>query len=88
MSIKIIKALFAIGMIIGGIHHFISPNLYLYLLPNYIPLKMEFIYLIGLLIIALGIILFREKIYKLYSFGYFSFNIHTISSSYSKYYIN
>lgn len=67
-----IKILFAIFIIAGGVHHFINPNFYFPFVPIFIPLKMELIYVAGVLIIAMGIFLFYEKYSTIAALGTFT----------------
>lgn len=53
--------IFAIFFIIAGINHFIMPNFYLPLIPNYFPLPKVLNILAGVVEIVLGVGLFSQK---------------------------
>ncbi len=66
-----VRILFAIFMIMGGVQHFLKPDFYLPFVPDFLPLKMEMIYLSGLMEIALGALLLIKKYAKIASMGIF-----------------
>ena len=66
-----VRILFAIFMIMGGVQHFLKPDFYLPFVPDFLPLKMEVIYLSGLLEIALGALLLLKKYARLAAMGIF-----------------
>ncbi len=66
-----VRILFAIFMIMGGVQHFLKPDFYLPFVPDFLPFKMEVIYLSGLLEIALGALLLLKKYARLAAMGIF-----------------
>ncbi len=66
-----VKILFAIFMIMGGVQHFLKPDFYLPFVPDFLPLKIEVIYLSGLIEIALGIFLLVKKYTRMAALGIF-----------------
>jgi len=74
-----------------GIRHFIDPNFFLAIMPNYLSFHLEFVYLSGLAEIILGLMLFFKKTRKLAAFGLiillmlvFPANIHLVQSELSQ----
>lgn len=63
------KLLFALLFILGGVNHFIDPNFYLKMMPEYIPMHLEMIYISGVFEILLGIGLLIPKYSRLAAFG-------------------
>ena len=51
------KYLLALFMVGAGVLHFINPDFYLKLMPPYLPLHLELVYLSGFCEIALGLLL-------------------------------
>lgn len=47
--------LMAIFYVVGGVMHFVDPQFYLPMMPPYLPLHLELVYLSGMAEIALGI---------------------------------
>ena len=66
-----VRILFAIFMIMGGVQHFLKPDFYLPFVPDFLPFKMEVIYLSGLLEIALGALLLLKKYARIAAMGIF-----------------
>ncbi len=66
-----VRILFAIFMIMGGVQHFLKPDFYLPFVPDFLPFKMEVIYMSGLLEIALGALLLLKKYARLAAMGIF-----------------
>ena len=66
-----VRILFAIFMIMGGVQHFLKPDFYLPFVPEFLPFKMEVIYMSGLLEIALGALLLLKKYARLAAMGIF-----------------
>ncbi|MCX6118951.1 MAG: DoxX family protein [Proteobacteria bacterium] len=63
------KLLFALLFILGGVNHFIDPNFYLKMMPEYIPMHLEMIYISGVFEILLGLGLLIPKYSRLAAFG-------------------
>lgn len=53
----------------AGINHFINPNFYLRMMPPYLPLHLELVYLSGLIEIALGIAIAIPRVRRLAAWG-------------------
>lgn len=51
---KFILAIFMVG---AGVMHFVNPDFYLKIMPPYLPLHLELVYMSGVVEIALGILL-------------------------------
>ena len=74
-----------------GIRHFIDPNFFLAIMPNYLSFHLEFVYLSGTAEIILGLMLLFKKTRKLAGFGLiillilvFPANIHLVQSDLSQ----
>jgi len=74
-----------------GIRHFIDPNFFLAIMPNYFSFHLEFVYLSGIAEIILGLMLLFKKTRKLAGFGLiillilvFPANIHLVQSELSQ----
>tara|TARA_B100000035_G_C21016608_1_gene562145 strand:+ start:1360 stop:1701 length:342 start_codon:yes stop_codon:yes gene_type:complete len=74
-----------------GIRHFIDPNFFLAIMPNYLSFHLEFVYLSGIAEIILGLMLLFKKTRKLAGFGLiillilvFPANIHLVQSDLSQ----
>ena len=57
----ILKWLLAIGFVLAGINHFLSPDFYLKMMPPVLPWHLFLIYLSGFFEIALGVLLLIPK---------------------------
>jgi uncharacterized membrane protein len=60
---------FAIFMVLAGANHFINPDLYVRIMPPYLPWHLELVYLSGFFEIALGIMLLVPRISSLAAWG-------------------
>lgn len=69
MFFKISRVLLAIFFIGAGANHFISPEVYLPLMPSYLPWHLELIYLSGIAEIAGGIGICLPKWRRLAGWG-------------------
>lgn len=74
-----------------GVRHFIDPNFFLAIMPNYLSFHLEFVYLSGIAEIILGLMLLFKKTRKLAGFGLiillilvFPANIHLVQSELSQ----
>ena len=74
-----------------GVRHFIDPNFFLAIMPNYFSFHLEFVYLSGIAEIILGLMLLFKKTRKLAGFGLiillilvFPANIHLVQSELSQ----
>jgi len=55
--------------IFNGVNHFLSTEVYLAIMPPYIPFHLELVYLSGAIEIFLGVLLLVKKLRKLASWG-------------------
>ena len=65
-----------------GIRHFIDPDFFLAIMPDYLPFHLELVYLSGLAEIILGLLLLNKKTNCSRCWDYSSFNT-CFSSKYS-----
>ena len=63
---KLILAMFMVG---AGVMHFVNPDFYLKIMPPYIPLHRELVYLSGVFEIALGVLLLIPRFTRLAAWG-------------------
>ncbi len=63
------KFLLAIFMIGAGTMHFVNPDFYVKIMPQYLPLHRELVYLSGVCEIALGLLLFVPRFSRLAAWG-------------------
>ena len=52
-----------------GVKHFIDPDFFLAIMPNYLPYHLEFVYLSGIAEISFGILLFFKKTRTFAAYG-------------------
>ena len=74
-----------------GVRHFIDPDFFLAIMPNYLTLHLEFVYLTGIAEVVLGIMLLSKKTRKTGAIGLiillilvFPANIHLVQSELSQ----
>ena len=74
-----------------GVKHFIDPDFFLAIMPNYLPYHLEFVYLSGIAEISFGILLFFKKTRTFAAYGLiillvcvFPANIHLVESELSQ----
>ena len=74
-----------------GVRHFIDPNFFLAIMPNYLTFHLEFVYLSGIAEVALGLMLLSKKTRKTGAMGLiillilvFPANIHLVQSELSQ----
>ena len=74
-----------------GIRHFIDPDFFLAIMPNYLTFHLEFVYLSGIAEVVLGLMLLSKKTRKTGSIGLiillilvFPANIHLVQSELSQ----
>ena len=65
----IFKCLLALLMVTAGIGHFLNPDVFLKIMPPYLPFHRELVYLSGLFEIALGITLLIPTLSQLAAWG-------------------
>ena len=63
---KFLLALFMVG---AGTMHFIKPDFYLNIMPPYLPLHLELVYLSGVCEIALGLLLLVPRFSRVAAWG-------------------
>ena len=63
---KFVLAIFMIG---AGTMHFVNPDFYMKIMPSYLPLHRELVYLSGLCEIVLGLLLFVPRFSRLAAWG-------------------
>ncbi len=61
--------LLAVLMVFAGVMHFISPNFFLKIMPPYLPLHLELVYLSGVFEIGLGICLLIPRFSRFAAWG-------------------
>ena len=74
-----------------GIRHFIDPDFFLAIMPNYLTFHLEFVYLSGIAEVVLGLMLLSKKTRKTGAIGIiillilvFPANIHLVKSELSQ----
>ena len=85
----------SIGYTYVGIRHFIDPDFFLAIMPNYLSFHLEFVYITGIAEIIFGILLFFKKTRTFASYGLivllisvFPANIHLVESELSQSILN
>jgi len=63
------RYIFGISFIGAGVLHFVSPGFYLKIMPPYLPLHLELVYLSGVIEIALGAMLLIKRLAPLAGWG-------------------
>ena len=90
--IKLITIYFmSIAYTYVGVRHFIDPNFFLAIMPNYLSMHLFFVYLTGLMEVVFGLLLAFRKTRKFASYGLiilllivFPANIHLVESELSQ----
>lgn len=90
--IKLITVYFmSISYTYVGIRHFIDPDFFLAIMPNYLPFHLEFVYLSGIAEVSFGVLLFFKKTRTFASYGLiillisvFPANLHLVESELSQ----
>ncbi len=74
-----------------GIRHFIDPDFFLAIMPNYLPFHLGFVYLSGIAEVSFGVLLFFKKTRTFASYGLiillisvFPANLHLVESELSQ----
>jgi len=65
----VVRVLFALFMIFGGVQHFMKPDFYIPFVPSFLPFTTAIIYTSGILEILLGIMLIIPNYSKHGAFG-------------------
>ena len=63
------KYLLAIFMIIAGVMHFVNPGIYMKIMPPYLPLRKELVFLSGAFELLLGVLLLVPRCSRLAAWG-------------------
>jgi len=63
---RIVLAIFMVG---AGVMHYVNPDFYLNIIPSYLPLHRELVYLSGVCEIVLGALLLVPRFSRLASWG-------------------
>ena len=63
------KWLLALFMVGAGTMHFINPDFYLNIMPPYLPLHLELVFLSGVCEVALGVLLFVPRFSRIAAWG-------------------
>ena len=90
--IKLITIYFmSIAYTYVGVRHFIDPDFFLAIMPNYLSMHLFFVYLTGLMEVVFGLLLAFRKTRKFASYGIiilllivFPANIHLVESELSQ----
>ncbi len=90
--IKLITIYFmSISYTYVGVRHFIDPDFFLAIMPNYLPYHLEFVYLSGIAEFSFGILLLFKKTRTFAAYGLiillvsvFPANIHLVESELSQ----
>ena len=62
---QVLKFIFAAFFVLAGINHFLNPEMYMAIMPPYLPLHRELVYLSGVFEILFGALLFFQRTTKL-----------------------
>ncbi|HEY9402045.1 MAG TPA: DoxX family membrane protein [Pyrinomonadaceae bacterium] len=65
----LLKYLFGLLFVLGGLYHFANPALYLRMMPPYLPWHLFLVYLSGFFEASLGLLLFVPKYTRLAAWG-------------------
>jgi uncharacterized membrane protein len=63
------KVLFSLAFILGGVNHFYDPQIYIKMMPDYLPMHLELVYFSGVIEIVLGVLLLIPKTQKIAAWG-------------------
>ncbi len=63
------KFVLAIFMIVAGVLHFVKPDFYMKIMPPYLPLHLELVYLSGVCEVALGALLLVPRYTRFAAWG-------------------
>lgn len=66
---SILKYVFGIFFVVGGLNHFVSPAFYLKIMPPYVPWHLFFVYLSGLFEVACGALLLVPRFTRAAAWG-------------------
>lgn len=68
---SILKIVFALFMIYAGVQHFLKPEFFVPYVPQFLPFKMEIVYVSGVFEVLFGLLLFFKKYTKIAAWGIF-----------------
>lgn len=77
---RYLKPLLSIFFLFAGANHFINPDFYLPLIPDYLPAPVFLNLLSGFIELALGVLLFIPKLTKLAAYGIMLFLLVLVPS--------
>jgi len=63
------KFVLAMFMVVAGVLHFVNPDFYMKIMPPYLPLHLELVYLSGVCEIALGVLLCVPRFSRFAAWG-------------------
>jgi uncharacterized membrane protein len=66
---KILKYVLGVSFVLAGANHFLNPELYLQIMPSYLPWHLFLVYLSGIFEIVFGALVFIPKFTKLAAWG-------------------
>ena len=66
---RILKYIFAVFFVLAGLTHFLNPDVYVKIMPPYLPWHLFLVYLSGFFEIALGILLLIPRQARLAAWG-------------------
>lgn len=67
----ILKIVFASFMVYAGVQHFLKPEFFVPYVPQFLPFKMEIVYVSGVFEVLFGVLLFFKKYAKITTWGIF-----------------
>jgi uncharacterized membrane protein len=67
--VVVFKIAFAAIFVFSGVNHFVHPEIYLRIMPPYLPLHQELVYVSGAFEVALGILLLAPKTSRFAAWG-------------------
>lgn len=65
----VMRTLLGIMFFGAGVYHFVNPMMYVRMMPDYLPLHLELVYLSGAIEIALAILFFIPRFHRLAAWG-------------------
>lgn len=68
---SVLKIAFALFMIYAGAQHFLKPDFFVPFVPEFLPFKMEIVYVSGIFEIGFGLLLLFKKYAKMAALGIF-----------------
>lgn len=65
----VLKYLMAVFYVGAGMNHFLNPDFYMKIMPNYLPWHLELVFLSGIIEVALGAFLLLPRYTRLVAWG-------------------